>query len=249
MFPGDDALDQLHKIWTISGPLDKKLTKNMDNMFPGYGHKLLQAKYKGLSRKEICKKNLKNRYKKKIDRLALDLLAKLLDNNPETRPTAREALRHEWFHELLEKDPKLVEKIQIKSKIIQKKDDLCVERILKELAQKGEKNICMQTENLKNYNHNNTHGAQQSKKDRIFKFSDIGQSKNIARGRTQNPKGQSYSVEKGALRGYGGVNTKGKENLPRHHLESLSRLKIEQKIKKKNFSVNKNLENASRKLK
>lgn len=146
MFPGDDAFDQLYKIYSLTGPLDNKLMKQMESMFGLYAHKLVQGK------KNSMKTNLTKKYKKLISESSLDLLIKLLNPNPESRITAKEALTHEWFEDLYEKDISLKEKTIVKqNKITDKtKEGFCVETILKELHSKNEKQKVFKFSDIEN---------------------------------------------------------------------------------------------------
>lgn len=226
MFPGDDALDQLVKIYQLAGPLDRKLIKQMENMFGMSAHKLLVSKQK-MSKADICKKKLKQRYKKKISSVALDLLTKLLDNDPDTRPTAREALQHEWFSDLLSKDSKLSSKFNVSSNNSTKVN---VEKILGDL--------CMNSD-VKSYNHVN---KDTDKKEKIFRFSDMKilknqKEKNIFQNHYKESKKKSDFMETSGLKRYYGVNLQNQNN--KENLENKSRALINQKIKQKNFSVSK----------
>jgi cyclin-dependent kinase-like len=146
MFPGDDAFDQLYKIYSLTGPLDTKLMKQMESMFGLYAHKLVQGK------KIPIKMNLSKKYKKLISNTSLDLLAKLLNPDPGTRITAKEALAHEWFEDLYEKDASFKDKISTKqNKINEKtKEGFCVETILKELQSKNEKQKVFKFSDIEN---------------------------------------------------------------------------------------------------
>ena len=234
MFPGDDALDQLYKIYGVVGPLDKKISKNMEIMFGSSSQKLMFNKSRRSGVRDICKKKLKKRYDKKINDKALDLMTRLLDNNPDTRPTAKEALNHPWFADLLEKEPELKTKIQetVKTK------DITVERILSDLASKEQemrkssnkysikkselyKNLPLELKNKKVTNC--------SSKNEGYSGRDTGRS----RGGVHNKK-QSYSVGKKALGDYSGLDRQGKENKFRKNLEFKSRILLQQKIDQQN---------------
>lgn len=238
MFPGDDALDQLVKIYQLAGPLDRKLLKQMESMFGVNAHKLLGPKSATASRQEICRKKLKARYKKKINSQALDLLTRLLDNNADTRPTARQALRHGWFADLLEKDTDLSKKLQTGCNRAEK---LNIERILGDLTVTSENRA------------QNQPARDSDKREKIFRFSDMQQTESRSkpkRGRV-GPSGAQKDHKRDpapetsvAKRFYGGFRPapfrQQKENL-----ENKSRALINEKIRQKNFSVTKN----SKKLK
>jgi serine/threonine protein kinase len=228
MFPGDDALDQLVKIYQLVGPLDRKLIKQMESMFGMNAHKLMGSK-KNMTRQEICRKKLKQRYKKNISNDALDLLTRLLDNNPDTRPTAREALQHDWFADLLVKDSKLSSKLNVTSN---KSTKVNVEKILGDL--------CMNSE-IKSHNHVS---KESEKKEKIFRFSDMQVKKKfkknekvIFQNQYKESKKTSEVLERSGLKGYYGMSRQNEIN--KENLEHKSRALINQKIRQKNFSVTK----------
>ena len=224
MFPGDDALDQLVKIYQLAGPLDRKLLRQMESMFGANAYRLLGGKHK-MNRQEICRKKLRARYKKKIGEKALDLLAKLLDNNPDTRPTAKEALEHEWFSDLLGKDPQL-------RRIKKKAENVDVGKIIGELCLNAEN----KTPNLPREN---------DKKEKIFRFSDMEKKPKVRVNRKEKMvfqqkeiKKPSNFIEKSGLKKFYGGNKF--YNYNKENLENKSRALIQEKIKQKNFSVTKN---------
>ena len=102
MFPGDDTLDQLHQIVNVLGPFDEILAKRF------YENPML----KNLRFPEPSNsQNLEQRYRKKIDKQAFDLLNKLLCLNEGSRITAEQALLHPYFSELLNDDAELMEEM------------------------------------------------------------------------------------------------------------------------------------------
>lgn len=234
MFPGDDALDQLVKIYQNVGPMHRKLLKQMESMFGANAYKLMGSKHKNLEPLEICRRKMKARYKKKINATALDLLTRLLDNNPETRPTAKEALRHEWFSDLVMKDPQLRSKLKMD---VKRSETINVEKILGELCSNNENRM---VHNLP---------KESDKKEKIFRFSDIEKKKNLKESMREKltgnshlpkPKKSSFSLEKTGLKGYYGITkTKPAPSINKENLENKSRALIHEKIKQKNFSVTK----------
>lgn len=238
MFPGDDALDQLVKIYQLAGPLDRKLLKQMENLFGVNAHKLLGPKSAGANRQEICRKKLKSRYKKKIDSQALDLLTRLLDNRADTRPTARQALQHEWFADLVQADSELCKKLQMGSL---KAEKLNIERILGDLTLVSE-----------NRPQNQTH-KESEKKEKVFRFSDmqnVGNKSKQKKGRAAPDKDNkrnlaTFEREMPGMRRFYGGNRPMQPRQNKENLENKSRALINEKIRQKNFSVTKN----SKKLK
>lgn len=94
LFPGQDEIDQIHKIHNILGtPSDKILNKfkkhasaHMDFNFP---------KKKGTGLRKLLPNASPD---------CLDLLEKMLAYNPDDRITSRQALRHPYFKELRDKE-------------------------------------------------------------------------------------------------------------------------------------------------
>uniref|UniRef100_A0A7S1KT74 Protein kinase domain-containing protein n=1 Tax=Percolomonas cosmopolitus TaxID=63605 RepID=A0A7S1KT74_9EUKA len=97
LFPGQDEIDQIHKIHNVLGtPSEKMLSKfrkhasaHMDFNFP---------KKKGTGLRKLLPKASPE---------CLDLLEKMLAYNPDDRITSRQALRHPYFKELRESERKL----------------------------------------------------------------------------------------------------------------------------------------------
>lgn len=103
MFPGDDTLDQLHQIMKILGSFDERLIRlfhenpNFKNLkFPEASHF----------------QTLESRYRKKIDKVGLNLLSQLLSIDEKTRPTAEQALFHPFFGDLLKDDLELLDELR-----------------------------------------------------------------------------------------------------------------------------------------
>lgn len=229
MFPGDDALDQLVKIYQLAGPLDRKLLKHMETMFGASAYRLLGSKNPGASRQEICRKKLKARYKKKISSQALDLLTLLLDSDADARPTARQALQHEWFADLLEKDAELSKKLHQTTS--EKGGKLNIDRILGDLGMACENRPL------------NGGGRDSEKREKIFRFSDM----QTVESRLQPRKSRGGYGSKDArgpaepepLRRFAGHSRNGAAKAEKENLENKSRALINEKIRKKNFSVTK----------
>lgn len=256
MFPGDDAFDQLHKIYQIAGPIEKDLFKKMENMFGIYAHKLILNKSK-MSRQEICRRNIKQRYRKKLDECGIDLLTRLLDNNPKTRPTAREALLHPWLEELLNKEPALKARLEKRStqsntntqettankeilSNVRKHSNYQSRHVLREHRRNGagdRPKIIQQNENRRDDNRG---------RERVFRFSDISSKPAPVvqikkKQKKENVKKQSYSVGRTQPRGIclADLTSKKKPATNGEDWKSQSRALIFEKIRKKNFSVTK----------
>lgn len=254
MFPGDDAFDQLHKIYKIAGPIDKNLFKKMENMFGIYAHKLILNKSK-MGNQDICRRNIKQRYRKKLDECGLDLLARLLDNNPETRPTARKALLHPWLEECLAKEPGL--RARLEKRATQSNMSTKEASAKNEHLQKIRKHSNYR-EPLREFRRNETgdraRAAPQNEnrkddnrgRERVFRFSDISSKpvpvvKSKKKEKKESQKKQSYSVGRTQPRGIcmTDLNNKIKPMVQGVDWESQSRALIFEKIRKKNFSVTK----------
>lgn len=223
-------MDQLVKIYQVVGPLDRKLLKYMETMFGASAYKLMANKHKQMTSYEICRKKLRERYKKKISNVALDLLTRLLDNNSETRPTARQALQHEWFSDLVDKDPQLRAKLR---NSFRKNEQINVEKILEELNNNCEN----KAQNLK----------ESEKKEKIFRFSDMEKFKKLKN--IKKEKTYFHGPVRDEKRSFFGqqeqkgnhIGTKVHNMQPnKENLENKSRALINEKIRKKNFSVTKN---------
>lgn len=97
LFPGQDEIDQIHKIHNVLGtPSEKMLSKfrkhasaHMDFNFP---------KKKGTGIRSLLPNASSD---------CIDLLEKMLAYNPDERITSRQALRHPYFKELRESERKL----------------------------------------------------------------------------------------------------------------------------------------------
>ena len=59
-------------------------------------HQFKWIHYGELSKRR--KPRLREKFGDKVPNAALDLIAKLLDLNPEARPSAEDVLEHKWFH-------------------------------------------------------------------------------------------------------------------------------------------------------
>lgn len=96
LFPGNNELDQINKIHNILGtpPKEllekfKKFSKHMDFNFPA-------KEGKGISK-----------YIPHVTPECVDLIEKMLAYNPDDRITAKQALKHPYFRDLVEQDKKL----------------------------------------------------------------------------------------------------------------------------------------------
>lgn len=103
MFPGDDTLDQLYQIMKVVGPFDERLVRLFSE----------NAAFKNVKFPEVVQsQTLEQRYKKKIDKVGINLLSQLLSIDEKTRPTAEQALLHPFFAPLLKEDPELLEELR-----------------------------------------------------------------------------------------------------------------------------------------
>lgn len=96
LFPGENELDQIAKIFNLLGP-------PTEEQWPGW-RTLKHAETIQISHKASNK--LREIFPKvsfigaaTLSDSGLDLISKLLDFNPSTRITAKEAINHEWFSE------------------------------------------------------------------------------------------------------------------------------------------------------
>lgn len=96
LFPGNNELDQLHKIHSIMGTPPKDLLKKLAR----YGNHM-DFDFPVRTGTGIAK------LVPHVSPDALDLLQKLLTYNPDDRPSAKQALRHPYFKEIRELDKKL----------------------------------------------------------------------------------------------------------------------------------------------
>ncbi len=97
LFPGDDEMDQIHKIHDILGTPSESLLKHFQKLAThiefDFPHKVGIGINKFLSHvSEDCK----------------DLINKLLIYNPEERISAKQALNHPYFKDLKKQDEKLM---------------------------------------------------------------------------------------------------------------------------------------------
>ena len=103
MFPGDDALDQIFQIMKVLGPFDERLVRLFHE----------NPNFRNLKFPEIAHfQTLESRYKKKVDKVGLDLMSQLLSIDEKTRPTAEQALLHPFFADLLKDDIDLLEELK-----------------------------------------------------------------------------------------------------------------------------------------
>jgi serine/threonine protein kinase len=103
MFPGDDTLDQIYQIMKVVGTFDERLVRLFNE----------NAAFKNVKFPDVVQgQSLEQRYKKKIDRVGINLLSQLLSIDEKTRPTAEQALLHPFFASLLKEDIELVEELR-----------------------------------------------------------------------------------------------------------------------------------------
>lgn len=103
MFPGDDTIDQLYQIMKGVGAFDERLVR-LFNENPAF---------KNVKFPEVVQsQTLEQRYKKKIDKIGINLLSQLLSIDDKTRPTAEQALLHPFFSALLKEDTELMEELR-----------------------------------------------------------------------------------------------------------------------------------------
>lgn len=103
MFPGDDTLDQMYQIMKVMGPFDERLVRLFHE----------NPAFKNVKFPEVSAiQTLDQRYKKKMDKVGLNLLSQLLSLDEKTRPTAEQALMHPFFSELLKDDVELIEELK-----------------------------------------------------------------------------------------------------------------------------------------
>ncbi|MEE6502453.1 hypothetical protein FKM82_004521 [Ascaphus truei] len=95
LFPGGDYFDELNKIIEVTGSPQPSLINKMES-------KDAQNYLKMLPRKQ--KKNF-NEIFPAMRVKEIDLLEKMLDLDPETRITTRDALKHSYLEEYHDSDP------------------------------------------------------------------------------------------------------------------------------------------------
>jgi len=95
LFPGNDLLDQLHRTMEVLGGLTNDLKE----------HYILNRKLRNVKLKTVENPiTLKTRYKKLFSGVELEFLELLLQLSPDNRPTAREAINHQYFDDIREKE-------------------------------------------------------------------------------------------------------------------------------------------------
>ena len=109
MFPGDDTLDQMYQIMKVIGPFDERLVR-LFNENPAFKN----VKFPDVTQSQT----LDQRYKKKIDKVGINLLSQLLSIDEKTRPTAEQALLHPFFASLLKEDVELLEELRRENQTI-----------------------------------------------------------------------------------------------------------------------------------
>eukprot|EP00882_Tetradesmus_deserticola_P018983 GHRQ01020422.1.p1 GENE.GHRQ01020422.1~~GHRQ01020422.1.p1 ORF type:complete len:196 (+),score=54.30 GHRQ01020422.1:883-1470(+) len=89
LFPGDSEIDELHKIFMKLGTPDESVWPGVRNL-PDY--KDTFPRWRPQPLQDMCP-NLR-------DPLGLDLLGRMLVYDPQMRITARQALQHQYFHDI-----------------------------------------------------------------------------------------------------------------------------------------------------
>ena len=96
LFPGDSEVDQLFVIQKVLGPLPDFLQDEFNR----------NTRYQGLKFPDISHpETIEARYAPVMNDVEIDLMIKMLEMDPYQRIKAREAIDHEYFDELREKDP------------------------------------------------------------------------------------------------------------------------------------------------
>ena len=102
MFPGDNSLDQIYHIVSVLGKFNKKL---LDLFMENRDFK--NVKFPNVVNPE----GLGRKYGGLMDKKGLDLLKGLLEMDDKKRLTAEEALKHEYFSDLLKEDKELFKEL------------------------------------------------------------------------------------------------------------------------------------------
>lgn len=97
LFPGNDEMDQVHKIHNILGSPPKELL----DKFQKY------ATHMEFNFPTVQEGSGIDRLMTSASKEAMDLVHKLLIYNPDNRITASQALKHPWFKELREQEKML----------------------------------------------------------------------------------------------------------------------------------------------
>ena len=96
LFPGDSEVDQLFVIQKVLGPLPDFLQDEFNR----------NTRYQGLKFPEISHpETIEARYAPVMNDEEIDLMKKMLEMDPYQRITARQAIEHDYFDKLREKDP------------------------------------------------------------------------------------------------------------------------------------------------
>ena len=103
LFPGDDEIDQVNKINNILGsPPDTLYEKFVKNSAHRDQFSFEYQKGVGI-----------NKYLNHISPKTVDLINKMLEYDPDKRPTAKQCLNHECFKDLLQQDLKMNKMSQV----------------------------------------------------------------------------------------------------------------------------------------
>ena len=96
LFPGDSEVDQLFVIQKVLGPLPDFLQDEFNR----------NTRYQGLKFPDITHpETIEARYAPVMNDVEIDLMIKMLEMDPYQRIKAREAIEHEYFDDLRNKDP------------------------------------------------------------------------------------------------------------------------------------------------
>lgn len=97
LFPGDDEMDQIHKIHDILGTPPESLLNHFQKLATHIEFNFTLKAGIGI-----------NKFLSHVSPECQDLIAKLLIYNPEERISAKQALNHSYFKELRKQDEKLM---------------------------------------------------------------------------------------------------------------------------------------------
>jgi serine/threonine protein kinase len=96
LFPGDSEVDQLFVIQKVLGPLPDFLQEEFNR----------NSRFQGLKFPEISHpETIEARYAAVMNDIEIELMQKMLEMDPYQRIKAREAIEHEYFDDLRNKDP------------------------------------------------------------------------------------------------------------------------------------------------
>ncbi|KAM3140511.1 Cyclin-dependent kinase-like 5 [Paramecium bursaria] len=95
LFPGENEMDQLYVIQKIIGPLTQQQLETFQK----------NPRYLGMKFPEISKQEtIERRYQSKISSKGMEFLKLTLQMDPDSRPTAQEALEHPYLSDLWAKE-------------------------------------------------------------------------------------------------------------------------------------------------